>query len=147
MPKPRKKVCLRVPCYVHFDPDESDGSQKTPARLPGLVAYLASALVLDVDTEEYGNPHGFADALLMWEEAVEVNAVEAEHGGPIPCRHGQRVILTLRDTHGNVVETQELPVNEAADRARKFVLLQGGDPDEKGRGASPGSVAFAPVIR
>lgn len=53
--------------------------------------------------------------------------------------------VTLLDHKGDHVETSTLMPEEAADKAREFVFLQGSDPDMGGTGATKGTVTFEPV--
>ena len=138
---------IRAPVYVCFAVADVAGTGGRPAALPpvaDLLEFLSGALVLDVDTEGEGNPHGFKSGVIDWDVATVVTAAEADNP-PTPCRDGQRVQLKLTDGSGAVIVDAVFDVNEAADRVREFVLLRGGDPEEAGRGAGPGRIDFAPV--
>lgn len=129
---------FRASVYLNFEPEEGTSVEE-------LQEWLRDACVLDFDTEGEGNPHGWCGASIGWDDLVAVPEAEAEHGGVKPARDGQRVLVRLLDREGHLVEELELDANEAADRARTFVLLHGADPDEAGRGSQPGSIQFVPI--
>ena len=60
---------------VAIDQSEADeGEGETPLKLDDLTSYLKDALVLDVDTEEHGNPVGFQSAELLFDTLEELSA-------------------------------------------------------------------------
>ena len=52
---------------------------------------------------------------------------------------------TFYDANGIEVETVEGDPQEVADKAARFMVLHGSDPDENGAAAAPGRVAFSPL--
>jgi hypothetical protein len=61
---------------VAIDPSEADEDGEAPFSLDDLTAYLKDALVLDVDTEECGNPVGFQSAELLFDTLEQLPADE-----------------------------------------------------------------------
>lgn len=55
--------------------------------------------------------------------------------------------LILRDDKNKIIESCVLMPEEAADKAREFVYLQGSDPHGNGIGAVKGKVSFEPVTQ
>jgi hypothetical protein len=132
------EIYLRVPLYVTIDTGKDD-----PTMDQILDALQLAVHPLGWDEED---AVGIAGMAIEWDEAVRVRKSVAEgSGGPPPCRHGQRVTICLRDPQGNLVEEKTCCVNQAADMAASYVTLHGGDPEERGRGAQPGSITFTPA--
>ena len=52
-----------------------DRSKDNPQLLGDLIDYRASATVLDLDVEEYGNPHQIESAVIDWATLEEVKGV------------------------------------------------------------------------
>ncbi len=129
---------FRVPLYVTLE------SSKLLAGKPKLLMKLRNSLTqltcLDMN-EEADNDFGVIALDINWDELTPIDKLS----GVCPPEHGQRIRLTLRDKNGNLVESQNLDANAAGDLARKFVVLQGSDPEEKGRGATSGSIEFEPL--
>jgi len=64
--------------------------------------------------------------------------------GPPPVLAEPWLRVTFRDMHGNLIETFEVPAAAALEKTSRFLLVHGTDPDEDGREAMPGTVAFTP---
>lgn len=142
-----REMTIVVPLHITFDMEDAEETSKR--KLPPLhtlIEWLQENLRFEVDTESEGNPYGFSCATSDWGEAIPYSGEQAERIGVYPCTDGQRLNFTLLDPSDNVVEAQEaVDTNFAADLIRRFVILHGGDPDERGRGAQPGSITFVPV--
>lgn len=53
--------------------------------------------------------------------------------------------IDLFDRGGRHVETQTLPVKEALQLVKRFIVLHGTDPETGGNEGQPGYITFAPV--
>ncbi len=66
--------------FVAVDDDERDESFEQflhrPATFDEIKSYLSDALMVDIDTEEYGNPVGFQSAEIVYETMVEMTPEE-----------------------------------------------------------------------
>lgn len=56
------------------------------------------------------------------------------------------IVASFFDARGTVIETVEGPAEEVINKAARFMLLHGTDPDENGAAAAPGSIEFEPVV-
>ena len=84
-PARRKKVFLVVPCLVAFDAAEAiveddDGEDADEGvesiTVEQAVEFLRTAAILDMNTEECGNPAGWVYAGLHYGQAVEVTEAQ-----------------------------------------------------------------------
>jgi hypothetical protein len=66
-----------VPIIVLVDDDERDDPETAPATFDDVREYLADAIMLDIDTEEYGNPVGFQSAATDTGQMTELSPEEA----------------------------------------------------------------------
>lgn len=119
-----------------------DQVEQSTARLPDMDAADALAELADVDSivawmiEQGAEAAALTECLPNDEEREELKArAKAE----------TRLRATFFDAQGVEVETVEGSPQEVADKAARFMVLHGSDPDEDGAAAQPGRVAFFPA--